>query len=79
MNRHFEDARYHLGRTGHHLFVGVREEVEPYEERVREYLGVEEERTEGRVERVAEYAERARSDARKYAADARDVVTGRAE
>ena len=41
MNRHFEDAWYYLRRAGSHLAVGLREESEPVERRVRELLGRE--------------------------------------
>ena len=41
MNRHFEDAWYYLRRAGNHLAVGLREEAELVERRVREALGRE--------------------------------------
>lgn len=43
MNKHFEDAWYYLRRAGEHLSVGIREEAEPVERRVRKLLGREEE------------------------------------
>ncbi|RDI72653.1 DUF7553 family protein [Halopelagius longus] len=43
MNKHFEDAWYYLRRAGEHLSVGIREEAEPVERRVRKMLGREEE------------------------------------
>lgn len=39
MNRHFEDARYYLGRAVETAAEGVREELEPVEERFTEMTG----------------------------------------
>lgn len=35
MNRHFHDARYYLQRAGEHVKLGLKEELEPVEHRVR--------------------------------------------
>lgn len=43
MSKHFEDARYYIGRAAEHAKAGVREELEPLEERVREIAGMEDE------------------------------------
>ena len=41
MAKHFEDARYYMGRAVEHAKAGVKEELEPLEERVRELTGRE--------------------------------------
>jgi hypothetical protein len=41
MNKHFRDAWYYLRRAGNHLSLGVREELRPAEDRVRELTGRE--------------------------------------
>jgi hypothetical protein len=43
MNKHFEDARYYLGRATEHAKEGLKEELGPVEERFRELTGREEE------------------------------------
>jgi len=78
MNRHFEDTRYHLERAGYHVVAGVRDEVEPYETRLRELVGLRDEDV-AEDGWVARYTERARTDARRYVAEARGVVADRAE
>lgn len=54
MNKHFKDARYYLGRASDHAKRGIKEELEPIEERVREVVGMEEdeEPVPGRIERI---------------------------
>jgi hypothetical protein len=52
MNKHFEDARYYLGRAVEHAAEGLREELGPVEERVRELVGAEREPEPTRVERI---------------------------
>jgi hypothetical protein len=42
MSKHFEDARYYLGRAAEHAKAGVKEELEPVEERVKGLVGIEE-------------------------------------
>ena len=54
MNRHFEDARHHLKRATETATRGVREELEPIEQRVRELTGREKEPEPGRFEQVRE-------------------------
>jgi molecular chaperone GrpE (heat shock protein) len=39
MASHFEDARYYMNRAVEHAKAGVKEELEPLEERVRELTG----------------------------------------
>ncbi|WP_458187603.1 DUF7553 family protein [Haladaptatus sp. NG-WS-4] len=41
MNKHFEDAWYYLRRAGTHLERGIREELEPFELKIREATGRE--------------------------------------
>lgn len=45
MANHFEDAKYYMGRAVHHAKAGVKEELEPLEERVRELTGAETDET----------------------------------
>ena len=52
MNRNFEDARYYLGRAAETAKDGVREELEPAEERFKELTGREEEPEPSRLEKV---------------------------
>jgi hypothetical protein len=52
MNKHFEDARYYLGRAAEHAAEGLREELGPAEDRVRELIGAEREPDPGRVEKI---------------------------
>ena len=52
MNKHFEDARYYIGRATEHAKEGIREELEPIEERFREMTGKEEEPEPSRLDRV---------------------------
>lgn len=43
MAKHFEDARYYMGRAVEHAKAGVKEELESVEERVRKLTGREKE------------------------------------
>ena len=52
MNKHFEDAGYYLERATEHAKEGVREELEPVGERVRELTGQEPEPEPTRREKV---------------------------
>ena len=52
MNKHFEDARYYLGRAADHAKAGVKEELEPVEARVRELVGRETEPDPSRLDRL---------------------------
>ena len=52
MNRHFKDALYYLRRAGEHAKTGLREELEPVEERVREFTGREKPPEPSRLDRV---------------------------
>jgi hypothetical protein len=54
MNKHFEDARYYVKRAGEHAAEGVKEELEPVEQRIRALTGREEEPEPSRLERVRE-------------------------
>ncbi len=76
MNKHFEDARYYLKRAGEHAKIGLREEIAPVEERVRELTGRTEEPEPSQFEAVrnelAELEKRAEGEAKQALADARD-------
>ncbi|MEF8801016.1 MAG: hypothetical protein V5A38_12685 [Halolamina sp.] len=54
MAKHFEDAKYYMSRAVEHAKAGVKEELEPLEERVRELTGreQEEEPESGRLEKL---------------------------
>ena len=59
MNKHFEDARYYIGRATEHAKEGIREELEPIEERFRQMTGKEDEEPEpGRLDRVQDELEK---------------------
>ncbi|MFC7046465.1 hypothetical protein ACFQH6_14570 [Halobacteriaceae archaeon GCM10025711] len=79
MNKHFEDARYYLSRALDTAKAGVREELEPLEERFREMTGREEEPEPGRLDKLQEELKtlesRAEGDARKAISDARQRIT----
>ncbi|MFC7186349.1 DUF7553 family protein [Halorubrum yunnanense] len=80
MSKHFEDARYYLGRAAEHAKAGVKEELKPVETRVRELVGAEAEEPEpSRLDRLQAdlrgVEERAEGGAREAVASARARVT----
>jgi hypothetical protein len=81
MSKHFEDARYYLGRAVEHAKAGVREELAPVEARVKEAVGIEAEAEApepSRLDRlqaeVKTLEERAEGEAREAVASARARV-----
>ncbi|WP_435145064.1 DUF7553 family protein [Halobaculum sp. P14] len=78
MSKHFEDARYYLGRAADHAKEGVKEEVQPIEERVRELVGKEKEPEPDRLEKLQadlkELSERAEGETKEAVQDARDRI-----
>ena len=78
MASHFEDARYYMGRAVDHASAGVKEELEPLEQRVRELTGTEKEPEPGRVETLQsdlqELERRASGEAREAVEVARQRV-----
>ena len=78
MNKHFEDARYYLKRASETAGKGLKEELEPVEERFRELTGTDEEPEPTRLEAVKEdlkgLQERAEGEAEAAIADARGKV-----
>ncbi|QWC18156.1 hypothetical protein [Halorubrum sp. 2020YC2] len=79
MSKHFEDARYYLGRAAEHAKAGVVEELEPVEARVKELVGREEEEPEpSRLDALQadlkKLEERAEGEAREAVASARKRV-----
>jgi len=79
MNKHFEDARYYLGRATEHAKEGIRTELEPVEERFREMTGDEDEEPEpGRLDRIQEeleeLEERAEGEAKEAVGNARERI-----
>ncbi|ELZ40728.1 DUF7553 family protein [Halorubrum tebenquichense] len=82
MSKHFEDARYYLGRATEHAKAGVVEELEPVEARVKELVGREDEEPEPEPSRLDKLQsdlkrleERAEGEAREAVASARKRVT----
>ncbi|WP_226010340.1 DUF7553 family protein [Halomicrobium salinisoli] len=61
MNRHFEDARYYLKRAGETALKGLRDELEPVEQRARELTGREEEPEPSRAEKARTGVDRVRA------------------
>jgi len=79
MSKHFEDARYYLGRAAEHAKAGVKEEIEPVEARVKDLVGaVEEEPEPSRLDRLQadlkRLEERAEGEVREAVASARARV-----
>ncbi|MFW6000388.1 MAG: DUF7553 family protein [Halorubrum sp.] len=81
MSKHFEDARYYLGRAAEHAKAGVKEELEPVEARVKELVGRENEEPEPKPSRLdalqadlKDLEERAEGEAREAVASARERV-----
>jgi hypothetical protein len=78
MNKHFEDARYYLGRATEHAKEGVLEELEPIERRFKELTGEEDEPEPSRLERIQgeleELEARAEGEAKEAVADARERI-----
>ena len=87
MSKHFEDARYYLGRAAEHAKAGVVEELEPVEKRVKEFVGREDEESEPEPSRLdklqsdlEQLEERAEGEAREAIGKARErLARGRAE
>ena len=81
MSKHFEDARYYLGRAAEHAKAGVKEELEPVEARVKELVGREGEaepepsRLDKLQADLKQLEERAEGEAREAVASARKRVT----
>jgi hypothetical protein len=78
MNKHFEDARYYLGRASEHAKEGVLEELGPIEQRFKQLTGEEEEPEPSRIEKVQqelkELESRAEGDAKQAIRDARERI-----
>jgi hypothetical protein len=78
MNKHFEDARYYLGRASEHAKEGVLEELEPIEQRFKKLSGGDEEPEPSRLEKLqqelTELETRAEGDAKQAIRDARDRI-----
>lgn len=76
MNRYFEDTRYYLKRAGETAAKGVKEELEPVEDRFRDLTGRDEEPEPSRIDRIREdlkdLEERAEGEAREAIGSARD-------
>lgn len=79
MSKHFEDARYYLGRAVDHAKEGLKEELEPVEERVRTLVGREAEPEPSRLDKLEadlkELSQKAEGDAKEAVQDARERVS----
>lgn len=78
MSKHFEDARYYLGRAVDHAKEGVKEELEPVEAKVKELVGKEDEPELSRIESIKAdlkvLEEKAEGEAREAVAAAREKL-----
>jgi len=80
MNKHFEDARYYLGRATETAKEGVKEELEPVRERFSDLTGSDEEDEPepGRLEKVQseirDLEEQAEGEARRALTSARGRI-----
>jgi len=78
MNKHFEDTRYYLKRAGEHAKAGVKEEIEPLQEKVQGLMCEEPEPEPSRVEKLQqdlkELEEKVEGEARERIAEAREKV-----
>jgi len=80
MSKHFEDARYYLGRAAEHAKAGVKEELEPVEARVKDLVGrgKDEEPEPSRLDKLQvdlkELEGRAEGEAREAVASARERI-----
>ncbi|MFC6989221.1 hypothetical protein ACFQJD_11810 [Haloplanus sp. GCM10025708] len=78
MNKHFEDARYYLGRASEHAKEGIVEELEPVERRFRDLTGRDEKPEPSRLEKIQselkELETRAEGETQKAIADARERI-----
>lgn len=79
MSKHFEDARYYLGRAADHAKAGIKEELEPLEDRVRGLIGEEDEGPEpSRLDKLQadlkELEGRAEGEAREAITSAREKI-----
>ena len=77
MNKHFEDAQYYLKRAGETAAEGVKEEIEPLADRVKDVAGIEDEEPEpSRVDRLredlADLQERAEGETKEAIGKARE-------
>ncbi|MFB6155571.1 MAG: hypothetical protein ABEJ22_06720 [Haloferacaceae archaeon] len=79
MNKHFEDARYYLSRATEHAKEGVREELEPLENRFRDLTGREKEPEPSRLEKVQQdlktLEDRAEGETQKAIHSARERIS----
>lgn len=78
MSKHFEDARYYLGRATDHAKEGVKEELRPIEERVRRLVGKEKEPEPSRLEKIEDdlkrLSDQAEGETKEAVQDARQRI-----
>ncbi len=70
MNRYFEDTQYYLKRAGETAAKGVKEELEPIEDRFRELTGRDDEPESSRLDKIREDLETLEDRAEGEARDA---------
>jgi hypothetical protein len=78
MNKHFEDAQYYVGRAAETAKAGVKEELEPVQQRIKTLVGEEDEPGPGRLEKVQqdlkEIEQKAEGEARRAVTSARGRI-----
>ena len=78
MNKHFEDARYYLKRAGETAKAGIKEELEPIQEKVKDLTSEDEEPEPSRFdavrEELRELQERAEGETREAIENAREKI-----
>ncbi|MUV89476.1 hypothetical protein GJ629_05845 [Halapricum sp. CBA1109] len=78
MNKHFEDTQYYLKRAGSEAKRGIKEELEPVQERVERLAGNEDEPEEGRLDSIKSDLKkiqgRAEGEAKEAIGEARERV-----
>ena len=74
MNKHFEDTRYYLKRAAETAKAGVEEEIEPLEQKVRGWAGMEEDDEEIETGRLDAMIEDLRTLEAKAEGEAREAI-----
>jgi hypothetical protein len=76
MNKHFEDTQYYLKRAGETAAEGIKTELDPLGDRVKDIAGIEDEPEPSRVEKLRgeleELQERAEGETKEAIRNARE-------
>jgi hypothetical protein len=76
MNKHFEDAQYYLKRAGETAAEGIKTELDPLADRVKDIAGIDDEPEPSRVEKLRgeleELQERAEGETKEAIRNARE-------